>query len=76
VGHSTSPLSSKNSTPMHRDFLRLSKVFAPLRLRRATSDVNLVMVFSHLDLERVKTWRSEVEFLVAAITAKVKTSSG
>ena len=34
---------------------------------RATSDVNLVMVFSHLDLGRVKTWRSQVELLVAAI---------
>src|SRR5215204_137654 len=34
---------------------------------RATSDVNLVMVFSHLDLVRVKAWRSQVELLVAAI---------
>ena len=34
---------------------------------RATSDVNIVMVFSHLDLDRVKTWRSQVELLVAAI---------
>lgn len=34
---------------------------------RATSDVNIVMVFSHLDLDRVKAWRSQVELLVAAI---------
>lgn len=34
---------------------------------RATSDVNLVMVFSRLDLERVKAWRPQVELLVAAI---------
>jgi hypothetical protein len=34
---------------------------------RATSDVNIVMVFSHLDLERVKAWRSQVALLVAAI---------
>jgi predicted nucleotidyltransferase len=34
---------------------------------RATSDVNVVMVFSHLDLDRVKVWRSQVELLVAAI---------
>jgi predicted nucleotidyltransferase len=34
---------------------------------RATSDVNIVMVFSQLDLERVKTWRSQVELLVAAV---------
>ena len=34
---------------------------------RATSDVNLVMVFSHLDLDRVKAWRLQVELLVAAI---------
>jgi predicted nucleotidyltransferase len=34
---------------------------------RATSDVNIVMVFSHLDLDRVKAWRSDVELLVAAI---------
>lgn len=34
---------------------------------RATSDVNLVMVFSRLDIDRVKIWRSEVELLVAAI---------
>jgi len=34
---------------------------------RATSDVNVVMVFSHLDLDRVKTWRPQVEVLVAAI---------
>lgn len=34
---------------------------------RATSDVNLVMVFSHLDLDRVKAWRPQVELLVAAI---------
>jgi predicted nucleotidyltransferase len=34
---------------------------------RATSDVNIVMVFSHLDLDRVKAWRSPVELLVAAI---------
>src|SRR3954471_11017441 len=34
---------------------------------RATSDVNLVMVFTHLDLERVKAWRSRVELLVAPI---------
>jgi predicted nucleotidyltransferase len=34
---------------------------------RATSDVNLVMVFSQLDLERVKAWRPQVELLVAAI---------
>ena len=33
---------------------------------RATSDVNIVMVFSHLDLDRVKAWRSQVELLVAA----------
>lgn len=34
---------------------------------RATSDVNIAMVFSHLDLDRVKAWRTEVEVLVAAI---------
>src|SRR4029079_18532602 len=34
---------------------------------RATSDVNIVMVFSHLDLDRVTAWRSQVEVLVAAI---------
>jgi predicted nucleotidyltransferase len=34
---------------------------------RATSDINLIMVFSHLDLDRVKAWRSDVELLVAAI---------
>lgn len=34
---------------------------------RATSDVNIVMVFSRLDLERVRTWRLQVELLVAAI---------
>ena len=34
---------------------------------RATSDVNLVMVFSHLDLDKVREWRSQVELLVAAI---------
>jgi predicted nucleotidyltransferase len=34
---------------------------------RATSDVNIVMVFSHLDLDRVKVWRAEVSVLVAAI---------
>jgi predicted nucleotidyltransferase len=34
---------------------------------RATSDVNLVMVFTHLDIERVKAWRPQVELLVAAI---------
>ncbi|HEX6638770.1 MAG TPA: hypothetical protein VF033_14020 [Steroidobacteraceae bacterium] len=34
---------------------------------RATSDVNVVMVFSHLDLDRVKAWRPLVELLVAAI---------
>jgi predicted nucleotidyltransferase len=34
---------------------------------RATSDVNIVMVFSHLDLGRVKAWRPQVELLVAAI---------
>ena len=34
---------------------------------RATSDVNIVMVFSRLDLDRVKAWRSQVEFMVAAI---------
>src|SRR6478735_11042199 len=34
---------------------------------RATSDVNIVMVFSHLDLDRVKAWRPQVELLVAAI---------
>lgn len=34
---------------------------------RATSDVNIVMVFSHLDLDRVKAWRPEVELLVAAV---------
>jgi predicted nucleotidyltransferase len=34
---------------------------------RATSDVNIVMVFSHLDLDRVKAWRSQVQLLVAAI---------
>jgi predicted nucleotidyltransferase len=34
---------------------------------RATSDVNIVMVFSRLELDRVKAWRSQVELLVAAI---------
>jgi hypothetical protein len=34
---------------------------------RATSDVNLVMVFSRLDLDAVKAWRPQVELLVAAI---------
>jgi predicted nucleotidyltransferase len=34
---------------------------------RATSDVNIVMVFSRLDLDCVKTWRSQVGLLVAAI---------
>jgi predicted nucleotidyltransferase len=34
---------------------------------RATSDVNIVMVFSRLDLDRVKAWRPQVELLVAAI---------
>jgi predicted nucleotidyltransferase len=34
---------------------------------RPTSDVNLVMVFSRLDIERVKTWRPQVGLLVAAI---------
>lgn len=34
---------------------------------RATSDVNIVMVFSRLELDRVKAWRPQVELLVAAI---------
>jgi predicted nucleotidyltransferase len=34
---------------------------------RATSDVNIVMVFSRLDLDHVKAWRPQVELLVAAI---------
>jgi len=34
---------------------------------RATSDVNLLLVFSRIDLERVEQWRSQVEALAAAI---------
>jgi predicted nucleotidyltransferase len=34
---------------------------------RATSDVNIVMVFSRLDLDRVRAWRPQVEVFVAAI---------
>jgi predicted nucleotidyltransferase len=37
---------------------------------RATSDVNVVMVFTVLDLQRVEAWRSQVEVLVAAIDLK------
>jgi predicted nucleotidyltransferase len=37
---------------------------------RATSDVNVVMVFTRIDLDRVEKWRSHVEGLVAAIDLK------
>jgi predicted nucleotidyltransferase len=37
---------------------------------RATSDVNIVMVFTTLDLQRVEAWRAQVELLVAAIDLK------
>jgi len=37
---------------------------------RATSDVNVLMVFTKLELERVEAWRSEVATLVAAIDLK------
>src|SRR5262245_29181483 len=37
---------------------------------RATSDVNVLMVFARIDLERVRPWRSQVEALVAAIDLK------
>jgi predicted nucleotidyltransferase len=37
---------------------------------RATSDVNVLLVFSDIDLSRVEAWRTEVESLVAAIDLK------
>ena len=37
---------------------------------RATSDVNVLMVFSSIDLGRVESWRSQVAALVAAIDLK------
>ena len=44
-----------------------SSALRPKAACARTSDVNIVMVFSHLDLDRVKAWRSQVELLVAAI---------
>lgn len=37
---------------------------------RATSDVNVVMVFSGIDVARVEAWRAQVESLAAAIDLK------
>lgn len=37
---------------------------------RATSDVNLMMVFTHIDLDRVERWRAEVGVLAAAVDLK------
>jgi predicted nucleotidyltransferase len=37
---------------------------------RATSDVNVLMVFTRLDVERVAAWRAQVETLAAAIDLK------
>jgi predicted nucleotidyltransferase len=37
---------------------------------RATSDVNVLMVFSSIDVARVEAWRAQVESLAAAIDLK------
>jgi predicted nucleotidyltransferase len=37
---------------------------------RATSDVNVLLVFSRIPLERVEAWRADVEILVAAVDLK------
>jgi predicted nucleotidyltransferase len=37
---------------------------------RATSDVNVLMVFTQVDLDRVEAWRSDVASLVAAVDLK------
>jgi predicted nucleotidyltransferase len=37
---------------------------------RATSDVNVLMVFSGIDVARVEAWRAQVESLAAAIDLK------